>query len=112
MRPFLFLLSLIVFTSCSKSTEAEYITPTVDPFSGLNLPETPFNYANIPLPTHYTQNAFSAQAQFQRAAVDFDNTPANNLITDTGATLGILFMMKSSQWRSFLLAPPAGSWVF
>ena len=92
MRPFLFLLILIVFTSCSKTTEAEYITPTVDPFSGLNLPETPFNYANIPLPTHYTQNAFSAQAQFQRAAVDFDNTPANNLITDAGATLGrVLF---------------------
>lgn len=46
------------------------------------LPATPYNYANITLPSHLT-------AATSRLA---DNTPADNLITDAGATLGrVLF---------------------
>src|SRR5688572_2122746 len=48
----------------------------------LRLPETPYRYAEIALPAHFVQPAE------QR----FDNTPANNPITDHGATLGrVLF---------------------
>ncbi len=46
------------------------------------LPETPYNYANIPLPSHLS----AATSQLA------DNTPAHNPITDAGATLGrVLF---------------------
>ncbi|MEC4727326.1 cytochrome-c peroxidase [Shewanella sp. D64] len=54
----------------------------------LLLPEVPFNYADIPLPQHYLQNAFPVNFQFQSAAIESDNTPANNLMTNAGATLG------------------------
>jgi len=58
----------------------------------LNLPVTAFNYANIPLPLHYLQNQYPANMPFQSAAVDNDNTPDNNPISDAGATLGrVLF---------------------
>ena len=88
---FLFLLSTLIF-SCSSPKEDEYTVLSPDLFIGLNLPNTSFNYSDVDLPAHYTQNAFPAQAQFQRAAIDFDNTPANNVITNAGATLGrVLF---------------------
>lgn len=52
----------------------------------LDLQSTPFNYANIALPTHYT----SAEAATS------DNTPDNNQITNMGATLGrVLFYDKN-----------------
>jgi cytochrome c peroxidase len=48
----------------------------------LRLPSTPYQYAIVNLPAH-----FSAPA-----ATRFDNTPADNPITDAGATLGrVLF---------------------
>jgi cytochrome c peroxidase len=48
----------------------------------LRLPETPYHYADIDLPAHFKT----------RAARRFDNTPADNPITDHGATLGrVLF---------------------
>lgn len=47
----------------------------------LQLPETPYRYANVELPAHFTA--------LGRAG---DNTPADNPITDNGATLGrVLF---------------------
>ncbi|HYV37717.1 MAG TPA: cytochrome c peroxidase [Gemmataceae bacterium] len=55
------------------------------PVYKLNLPDTPYRYANIDLPAHFkTSNA--------RA---LDNTPANNQLTDDGATLGrVIFYDK------------------
>lgn len=48
----------------------------------LRLPETPYNYAVLDLPGHFQTE--SAQR--------FDNTPADNPVTDRGATLGrVLF---------------------
>jgi cytochrome c peroxidase len=48
----------------------------------LRLPETPYHYADIDLPAHFRS----------RAARRFDNTPADNPVTDQGATLGrVLF---------------------
>jgi len=48
----------------------------------LRLPGVPYHYADLDLPVHFTQPA----------AQRFDNTPADNPITDQGATLGrVLF---------------------
>ncbi len=58
----------------------------------LTLPATPFNYANITLPSHYLNNDFPDSMPFQSAAIENDNTPASNPISDAGATLGrVLF---------------------
>ncbi len=52
----------------------------------LNLPTTSFNYANIVLPAYFLNNDLRNE----------DNTPANNPITDAGATLGrVLFYDKN-----------------
>jgi cytochrome c peroxidase len=48
----------------------------------LDLPATPYNYADPELPAHYRTPLVR----------EFDNTPADNAITDAGATLGrVLF---------------------
>lgn len=62
-------------------------TPAPDPVAAvLNLPATPFNYANIPLPAFLNNPNINGQI----------NTPANNPVTDNGATLGrVLFYDKS-----------------
>jgi cytochrome c peroxidase len=49
--------------------------------STLNLPATPYRYANVELPAHFTQ-----------AGRNDDNTPPDNPLSDDGATLGrVLF---------------------
>lgn len=51
----------------------------------LDLPATPFNYTNFPLPSHFLDTTIQ----------NLDNTPAGNPITDDGATLGrVLFYDK------------------
>ena len=51
----------------------------------LDLPEEYFNYANITLPPYLNTPPL----------MDADNTPADNLITDAGATLGrVIFYDK------------------
>ncbi len=58
------------------------IMPVLPPEDCLNLPETPFNYANIELPPHLSGPMLE----------NADNTPQDNPITDAGATLGrVLF---------------------
>ena len=50
----------------------------------LNLPATPYRYANVELPAHFTQPGRND-----------DNTPPDNPLTDDGATLGrVLFYDK------------------
>jgi cytochrome c peroxidase len=59
--------------------EAEEKTPANPPAARtLRLPDTPYRYANIDLPAHFTTPP----------ARRFDNTPADNPVTDHGATLG------------------------
>jgi cytochrome c peroxidase len=49
--------------------------------STLKLPDTPYRYASIELPAH-----------FKQPGANHDNTPADNPLTDDGATLGrVLF---------------------
>jgi cytochrome c peroxidase len=43
----------------------------------LNLPATPYRYANVELPAHFTQSG-----------KNHDNTPPDNPLSDDGATLG------------------------
>ncbi|WP_405414600.1 cytochrome-c peroxidase [Maribacter sp. Asnod1-A12] len=97
-------LMVIILSSCSKDeyidisegeeqsfindetneTDADTVTnddSAVDS-SILILPDSPFNYANILLPNFFFDNEVRNE----------DNTPANNQITDNGATLGrVLF---------------------
>ncbi|MGK0362727.1 MAG: cytochrome c peroxidase, partial [Bradymonadia bacterium] len=62
--------------------------------ANLDLPGTPFNYANPDIPAH-----FEVETMFfhdQRAVMDEDTTPADNPISDAGATLGrVLFYDKN-----------------
>src|SRR5215212_2428287 len=70
--------------SCRKSDNNG--SPTTDALAALNLPATPFNYANQPLPGFLRTPLINGQ----------DNTPANNPVTDWGATLGrVLFYDKT-----------------
>lgn len=60
----------------------------------LNLPAIPFDYTGIPLPNHFLVNALPGPAQ--TAAIDNDNTPPTNPVTNAGATLGrVLFYDRS-----------------
>jgi len=78
--------AILVF-ACNKNEEimeetgGGISTPRAD-LSNLNLPEEPFNYADIDLPSHF----------FDNDVLMADNTPNNNPVTDKGATLGrVLF---------------------
>lgn len=85
------IISLVFIFACSEDGNNDDLTP-IDPFTELNLPEEHFDYANISLPSHYTENDFPSQFEFQHAALEFDNTSPDNSITDAGATLGrVLF---------------------
>jgi cytochrome c peroxidase len=80
--------SLVVFASsysfysCKKNNDA----PGGDPLAALNLPSTPFNYANQALPNFLLLPNITGQ----------DNSSASNPVTDWGATLGrVLFYDKT-----------------
>ena len=72
--------------SCAKDDEvAPIVVDDAPPYPMPTLPETPYDYANNPLPEHITSSPF----------VFFDNTPDSNPTTDEGATLGrVLFYDK------------------
>ena len=83
-----FLILTLTF-SCKK----EDAVPQDPSPSELNLPETPYDYLTIQLPTHLTTNFLLGPGQ--NAAADNDNTPATNQVTNEGATLGrVLFYDK------------------
>lgn len=78
--------ALLVFIACKKSNDTNDPDP-VDPVAAvLNLPSTPYNYANPALPGYLTTPNIIGQI----------NTQASNPITDNGATLGrVLFYDKN-----------------
>ena len=58
------------------------------------LPTTPYDYTNIVIPTHLSDNVLNGPGQ--NAATDNDNTSSTNPTTDMGATLGrVLFYDKN-----------------
>jgi cytochrome c peroxidase len=72
-----------LFPGCHKTSDQVI---SGDPLSALNLPATPFAYANQFLPAYLLSPNIAGQ----------DNTPANNPVSDWGATLGrVLFYDKS-----------------
>lgn len=80
----------MVTYSCSTDDEAFTIDYTLQP----SLPELAYNYTGILLPAHLTNNVLIGPGQ--NAAIDNDNTPANNPTTNEGATLGrVLFYDKN-----------------
>lgn len=93
---FLTVCFVICLSSCSSESELTDIASNpIDSGSGddgvvdvtgvLNLPATPYNYANVQLPGSFLNNDLERE----------DNTPNNNPITDNGATLGrVLFYDK------------------
>ena len=86
---FSLLITLIFSIACSKEE-----LPADDKLANyqdiLNLPETPYDYTNLNLPEHLTNNVLIGAGQ--NAAVDNDNTPTDNQLTNDGATLGrVLF---------------------
>lgn len=84
MKYKLLLAGFIAFSGIQSCKKKDTLAPTPTP-SILNLPATPYNYSNVVFPAHI-QTALNAN----------DNTPANNQITDAGATLGrVLFYDKN-----------------
>ncbi len=67
--------------------------PIMDnPLEDLNLPESPFDYESIVLPSHFLNNDFPDNFMFQFAAIDSDNVPSDNPIANEGVLLGrVLF---------------------
>lgn len=67
------------------------------------LPETPYAYANQPLPEHYRLDTLGFHS---RAVILDDNTPPDNRITDEGATLGrvLFYDVNLSQNRTVACA--------
>lgn len=73
----------IVIIACKKNSNE---LPPDNSLAALNLPATPYNYSNITMPAFLTAPPIQGQI----------NTPANNQVTDWGATLGrVLFYDKT-----------------
>ncbi|MDO1500912.1 cytochrome c peroxidase [Winogradskyella maritima] len=89
LRLTLSVLCFIAITSCADDNTYEPIEDSV-----LNLPETPFDYINLNLPSHFTNNV--AGQPLPTSINGLDNTPDDNPTTNAGATLGrVLFYDKS-----------------
>lgn len=82
----LFAIVMVLANACKKDNNSTgNNTPTADPLAALNLPATPYEYANINLPNYLQTPNINGQI----------NTPANNTITNWGTTLGrVLFYDK------------------
>lgn len=92
------LLSLIVLgiLSCSEDESYETQEENSEQVENtiLNLPEVPFDYENLNLPSHFTNDV--AGQPLATSINGLDNTPADNPITNDGATLGrVLFYDKN-----------------
>ncbi|MFB1003853.1 MAG: cytochrome c peroxidase [Bacteroidia bacterium] len=92
----LILISGLMFlaNACKDDDETAPVI-TENPFVDLNLPSTPFDYEGTQLPAHFLNNDYPNNFQFQFAAIESDNTPSANPITNEGVTLGrVLFYEK------------------
>lgn len=84
-----FLLLALSTYSCRKDEVVAPIEKSI-----LTLPETPFDYTSLNLPLHFTTNV--PGQPLPTSVNGIDNTPADNPITNDGATLGrVLFYDKT-----------------
>lgn len=85
---FILVISVVLINLLSCSSSSETLEPVED--NPLVLPDIPFDYETINLPSHLTTNFLLGPGQ--NAATDNDNTPFYNAISNDGATLGrVLF---------------------
>ena len=94
---FICIVAINVF-SCSKNSDAENVpvvnTNRIGGAKSPSLPTSPYNYNRIALPEHLKVNVLNGSDQ--AAALESDNTPADNPTTNQGATLGrVLFYDKN-----------------
>ncbi len=83
LKLFLGILTMVCYFSCRKDTPLQTEAEILRKY--LKLPTSPYNYAALPLPTFFNNQFVKIQ----------NNTPANNITTDWGATLGrVLFYDK------------------
>ena len=86
-----FVYTLLAFLIVSCAFEDDNLENTIT-LEDLNLPEGYYNYEAIEIPSFYYSNDFESAQDFQQAAMDLDNMPTENPITNAGATLGrVLF---------------------
>jgi len=86
------ILGMMLIIACSDDNSDSEISSNL--LAGLNLPDEYFNYSNVSLPSYLMSSEFPPQFQFD-AAIEYDNTPVDNPVTDAGATLGrVLFYDK------------------
>lgn len=84
------LFSILALSITSCSNDEGYVAINE---SELNLPEVAFDYVNLNLPSHFTSN-IPGQA-LPTSINGLDNTPMDNILTNSGATLGrVLFYDK------------------
>ncbi len=70
------------------------VQPDPEPTSAIELPDVPYDYETLDLPAHYTMNV--PGQRLSTSVNGLDNTPANNPVTNDGATLGrVLFYDKN-----------------
>lgn len=85
----IFLILIFGLVSCSDDENYVPIENSV-----INIPEEPFDYINLNLPSHFTNDV--PGQPLPTSINGLDNTPNDNPITDEGATLGrVLFYDKS-----------------
>lgn len=72
--------TLISITACQESVNNNIDLTDNETVSVLNLPSTTYTYANNELPDYLINNQLIGPGQ--NAAVNNDNTPADNPITD------------------------------
>lgn len=84
------LFSILALSITSCSNDEGYVAINE---SELNLPEVAFDYVNLNLPSHFTANI---PGQGLPTSINgLDNTPMDNILTNSGATLGrVLFYDK------------------
>jgi cytochrome c peroxidase len=81
---FICLCTIVIIPACKKSSSNDTQNPPDVIIGNLTLPGKPYDYA--------TQNYPAYISAIKLLSPDFDNTPANNPITNDGATLGrVLF---------------------
>lgn len=84
----LLVIVLICFACSSENENYEPVSASI-----LNLPNEPYDYMNLNLPSHFINNV--PGQPLPTSVNGIDNTPADNPITNDGATLGrVLFYDK------------------
>jgi len=93
MRSQILISILLIATTIGCTKKDETVTVIDASLNALNLPTTAYDYASLNLPNYFTTNA---PGPLPTSINGIDNTPANNLVTNNGATLGrVLFYDKN-----------------